>query len=71
MALKRTGALWKKTDKNGKEYLAGQIDFGALGVSAIMIFENTYKEKENQPDYTLHIVNDIVPDEEAPPDAPF
>ena len=69
--LKRTGALWKKTDKNGKEYLAGNIDFGALGVSAIMIFENSFKEKENQPDYILNIVNDVEPKEEKPEDTPF
>lgn len=57
MALKRIGALWTKSDKNGKEYLSGPLDLGALGETRIMVFENE-KAEENHPDFTVHLVTD-------------
>ena len=47
------GALWKKKDKNGKQYLTGSINVFPFGQINITIFENSYKTKDNQPDYKL------------------
>jgi len=58
MALKRIGALWKKTDKKGKEYYSGNVDLGALGEIRVMVFENEPKQEENHPDWTIHLATD-------------
>jgi len=42
--------LWENTDKNGNKYFTGR-----LGNAKIVIFKNTYKEKENQPDYRMYV----------------
>lgn len=48
--------LWKNTGKNsGKDFLVGKIKL--LGLK-VMIFENTKKEKPNQPDFNLVITKD-------------
>lgn len=57
MALKPVGALWKKQDKNKKDYLSGNLDLGALGEARIMVFPNEKKEGE-QPDYRISLVAD-------------
>ena len=64
MALKRVGALWKKTDKKSREYLSGALDLGALGEARIMVFQND-KQEENYPDYVVSLVTDD-PDKEKP-----
>jgi len=61
MALKKVGALWKKSDKKGQNYLSGSLDLGALGEATIMVFKNE-KSGKNQPDYTVHLV---LPEKEA------
>ena len=45
------GALWLKDGKNGK-YFSGKITVDGQDIG-IVIFKNTYKEKENQPDYKI------------------
>lgn len=42
--------LWENTDKNGNKYLSGNI-----GNAKVMIFKNTYKKAEREPDYRLYI----------------
>ena len=46
--IKLTG-LWQNEDKNQNKYLSG-----SLGSAKILIFKNTYKEKDNQPDYIMY-----------------
>jgi hypothetical protein len=42
--------LWRQRSQSGTDYLAG-----SLGGARIMIFKNTRKETDNQPDYRLLI----------------
>ena len=42
--------LWEGKTKAGDVYLSGY-----MGSAKIMIFRNTYKDKENQPDYKLFV----------------
>jgi len=55
MALKKIGALWKKSDKHGKDYLAGQLDLGVLGNVQIAVFNNSEKQNEQSPDASIHM----------------
>ena len=61
MALKKIGALWKKSDKHGKDYLAGQLDLGVLGKVQIAVFQryqnlsNPEKQNGRSPDVTIHL----------------
>ena len=48
------GALWKKKDKNGKTYLTGSINIFPHGQVNVAIFENSYKQNDNHPDYKLY-----------------
>jgi len=48
--IKLTG-LWKNKTKDGKQYLTGGLGYGAK----ILIFPNSYKEKESDPDYIAYI----------------
>ena len=55
MALKKIGALWKKSDKHGKDYLTGQLDLGVLGKVQIAVFNNSEKQNEQSPDASIHM----------------
>ena len=55
MALKKIGALWTKSDKHGKDYLAGQLDLGVLGKVQIAVFNNSEKQNEQSPDASIHM----------------
>ena len=55
MALNKIGALWTKSDKHGKDYLAGQLDLGVLGKVQIAVFQTTEKQNEQSPDATIHM----------------
>ena len=55
MALKKIGALWKKSDKHGKDYLTGQLDLGILGKVQIAVFQNPEKQNVQSPDATIHL----------------
>lgn len=46
----RLTGLWKNTDKNGNPYLSG-----SAGMAKIMIFPNTRKVGEKDPDYYLDL----------------
>ena len=49
MPLKKIGALWKKSDKHGKDYLTGQLDLGVLGKVQIAVFRYSRKTKRSKP----------------------
>ena len=55
MALKKIGALWKKSDKYGNDYLTGQLDLGVLGKVQIAVFQNPEKQNEQSPEATIHL----------------
>ncbi len=55
MALKKIGALWTKSDKHGKDYLAGQLDLGVLGKVQIAVFNNSEKQNEKSLDASIHM----------------
>jgi hypothetical protein len=44
-------ALCEKKDKNGNTFFAGH-----MGGNTVMVFKNTRKTKENQPDYRVVLV---------------
>ena len=50
---KSIGALWAKEGKAG-EYMTGQIDLEDGSKLRIVVFKNTFKKAENQPDYKIY-----------------
>jgi len=48
--LKVTG-LWSSKDKNGNLVLSGNLN----GNARIVIFANTHKEADNQPDFNMYV----------------
>jgi hypothetical protein len=67
-SLNRVGALWLSEDKNGKKFFSGKIslDDNSDPVS-VLVFRNTYKKKDNQPDYIIYMpeTNDESAEREA------
>ena len=64
--IKITG-LWAGKDKNGNAYMKGNLNDKSIealntaleeGALKVMIFKNTYKKTENQPDYILNLTKD-------------
>ena len=58
--LTKISGLWKKADRNGDVFFSGAVGgvsgedtFTLTADHKILIFKNTYKEKENDPDYNL------------------
>lgn len=58
------GSLWKRTSKAGTAYLSGKLDDYALEKlqnakpgDRLMIFRNTRKQAERDPDYSLKIAS--------------
>lgn len=49
--LLKLGGLWKNTDKKGNDYFSGDFTFG----TKILIYKNSYKEKENDPDFVAYL----------------
>ena len=49
---KRIGALWLKTSKDGETFYSGVIK-DLRGDIPIVVFKNTRKEKETQPDFNI------------------
>ncbi len=49
--LLKLGGLWKQKDKKGNDYFSGDFTFG----TKILIYKNSYKEKENDPDYVAYL----------------
>ncbi len=54
----KLGALWKKVDKNNNPYMSGILDNDAMPHTSkipVVLFKNTRKEDEKQPDYYLYL----------------
>ena len=49
--LLKLGGLWKNKDKNGNDYFSGNFTYG----TKLLIMKNTFKEKNNEPDYNVFI----------------
>ena len=49
--LLKLGGLWKNKDKNGHDYFSGNFTYG----TKLLILKNTFKEKNNEPDYNIFI----------------
>lgn len=47
----RVGGMWKNTSANGVTYFSGNLGRDAR----LVVFENSFKEKETHPDYRLLI----------------
>jgi len=55
-SLNRVGALWVSEDKNGKKYFSGKIALNDNDEQvSILVFRNTYKKKDLQPDYIIYL----------------
>ena len=58
---KPAGVFWKKTKRNTdgpedeQEFWSGNIDLGILGEVSVVIFPNTRKENDRQPDMNMYI----------------
>ena len=50
---KDIGAIWKKTSKGGLEFMSGVLELNGEK-HEIVIFANTYKERDNQPDFKIY-----------------
>lgn len=46
----RLGGLWRKTGRDGKTFLSGSI-----GQAGLLIFSNTKKSKDTDPDYVCYV----------------
>ena len=60
--LTKISGLWINKDKNGNEYFTGGVGgvsgkdtFSLTSAHKILILKNTFKKKENDPDYNLFI----------------
>ena len=51
---KSIGALWEKTSKSGTKYFSGVFESGDQKTN-IVIFQNSRKEKDNQPDWQIFL----------------
>ena len=51
---KKSYGLWKHTSKNNIEYLKGKVVINGIPYK-VVVFSNSKKSKENQPDFSLII----------------
>ena len=59
------GAFWKRTSQKGQKYLAGHIKDGDDSVK-LVVFANTNKQNENQPDYRVYKSRPMAAKSEQP-----
>lgn len=48
----KLGALWKKTSQKGEVLMSGEIEINGVKTK-IVVFKNSHKEQEKQPDYNI------------------
>lgn len=66
MNLLKIGAGWLKDSKNGNKYISGNMKINGKSYQ-VMIFKNTKKTKDTQPDFSINITTDeIAPAVEQP-----
>ena len=57
----RCGVLWRKLDKNQREYFTGELKLknnnGEIEEFSIIVFENTKKDNNRYPDYEAFLRN--------------
>lgn len=51
MDMIRLTGLWKNRGKDGNTFLSGNLN----GISSLLIMPNTFKKKENEPDYIVYL----------------
>ena len=51
MDMIRLTGLWKNKAKDGNTFLSGNLK----GISSLLVMPNTFKKKENEPDYIVYI----------------
>jgi hypothetical protein len=56
----KIGGLWKNQDKNGNDYFSGGFTYG----TKLLVMANTFKEKDNEPDYIVYIGKKDKPESE-------
>lgn len=52
------GHLWKKEDKDGREFFAGVISLGLFGEIPIVIFPEKNKETAASPDFVIRVAKE-------------
>jgi uncharacterized protein (DUF736 family) len=61
----KKAAMWKKLDKNGKEYFSIAIELNDGSKVSLALFENKFKKQDNHPDFTTpkpkEEKNDLIP----------
>ena len=64
--MRKVTGLWAKKSSHGKNYMTAPLDkremedaMRSVGKGRLMIFKNTYKRKEEQPDYILYVTEEI------------
>ena len=55
--LVKIGGLWKNQDKNGNDYFSGNFTYG----TKMLVMSNTFKNKDNDPDYMVYITKKDEP----------
>ncbi len=58
--LMKIGGLWKNKDKNDNDYFSGGFTYG----TKLLVMANTFKEKDNEPDYIVYIGKKDKPESE-------
>jgi|TARA_R110002096_G_C14543221_1_gene718630 hypothetical protein len=56
--LLKIGGLWKGKDKNGNDYFSGTFTYG----TKLLVMSNSFKEKDNEPDYIVYITKKEKPE---------
>lgn len=51
---KSIGAFWTKTSSKGNKYYSGNIEIDGKKIP-LVAFDNTHKQKENQPDIQIYL----------------
>lgn len=54
----KLGALWDHESKKGNVFKSGKLNRDIKAGTKIVVFENTYKDKEKDPDYYIYLSED-------------